>query len=605
MNPTDVDDDAIAAVCAAELRDGFADYNARFRAITQRAQRHFEQRAFGAAHADTVARLELYEVCIAAAQRRLEQLLGTRRTDRALWHRIREHFARAIADLLDQELNKTYFNTLTRRFFRTRGVAADIEFVALGIEPTDHITHPVARHSYAVFEDLTRTCRRLLDDFKFDVPYAHADICAAGIAQALRERLASWAPDAQTPVQISAIELLETVFYRERRAYLVGRVFGVERVSPLVIALVNDADGDGSYGIRADAVLTEREHVALVFGYARSYFQADLPTVGDAVVFLHTLLPRKPVDEFYTVLGRAKQGKTERYRHFFRHLAAQHDERFVHAEGERGMVMAVFTLPSYPLVFKVIRDRFAYPKESVRAEVMDKYALVFNHDRAGRLVDAQEFRWLRFPLRQFAPALLEELLGSCAETATLDGDHVVLAHCYVERRLRPLNLFLREAPPEAALHAVLDYGQAIKDLAGSNVFPGDLVLKNFGVGRHGRVTFYDYDELCLVSECRFRELPDDGDGGVAADSFYVGPHDVFPEQFPRFLGLSEPLRSALLAAHGEIFTMRWWHDLQQQLGDGHRVDLPPYPAHTRLVVPGEPFGVSAGHSAAGARDALC
>ena len=575
-----VQDEAIAEICARELRDGFADYNERFRAITQRAQRHFEQREFAAAHADTVARLELYEVCVAAAQRRLDQLLGTRRADRALWHRIREHFAAAIADLLDQELNKTYYNTLTRRFFRTRGVAADIEFVALDIEPTDRITHPVARHSYAVFGDLSRTCERVLADYKFGVPYAHAGACAARIAQALRERLAHWAPEPDVPVQISAIELLETVFYRERRAYLVGRVFGVERVAPLVIALVNDEEG-----IRADAVLTEREQVALVFGYARSYFQADLPTVGDAIVFLRTLLPNKPIDEFYTVLGRAKQGKTERYRHFFRHLAAHPHERFVHAEGERGMVMLVFTLPSYPLVFKLIRDRFAYPKESVRVEVMDKYTLVFRHDRGGRLVDAQEFRWLRFPRGQFAPQLLEELLTNCAETATLDGDDVVIAHCYVERRLRPLNLYLREADDDAARHAILDYGQAIKDLAGSNVFPGDLVLKNFCVGRHGRVTFYDYDELCLVTECRFRELPTDDDGAAHPDTFYVGPHDVFPEQFPRFLGLRDELRDELLDTHGEIFTMRWWHDLQERIRAGHRVDLPPYPPHARLIAP--------------------
>ena len=577
-----VDDDAIATICANELREGFADYNARFRAITQRARRHFEARAFSAAHADTVARLELYEVCIAAAQRRLEQLLGLRRGDRALWHLIREKFAAAIADLLDQELNKTYYNTLTRRFFRTHGVAADIEFVALDIEPTDAITHPVARHSYAVFGDLARTCQRVLDDFEFDVPYAHGAACAARIAQALTGRLAAWAPPGM-PVQISAIELLETVFYRERRAYLVGRVFGVERVAPLVIALVNEQRADGSHAISADAVLTERAQVALVFGYARSYFQADLPTVGDAVVFLRTLLPNKPVDEFYTMLGRAKQGKTERYRHFFRHLAAHPRESFEHAAGERGMVMLVFTLPSYPLVFKLIRDRFAYPKESVRDDVMEKYTLVFRHDRGGRLVDAQEFRWLRFPRAQFAPALLEELLGACSECVALDGDDVVIAHCYVERRLRPLNLFVREAEPDAALRAILDYGQAIKDLAGSNVFPGDLVLKNFGVGRHGRVTFYDYDELCLVSECRFRELPDDDDEHHQHDTYYVGPHDVFPEQFPRFLGLSERLREALLAAHGEIFTMRWWHDLQTSLAAGHRVDVPPYPPWTRLA----------------------
>jgi len=588
MNPSasenSVTDQAIAEVCARELRDGFADYNARFRAITQRARRHFEAREFAQAHADTVARLELYEVCTAAAQRRLEQLLGTRRGDRALWQRIRAQFAVAISNLLDQELNKTYYNTLTRRFFRTHGVAADIEFVALDIEPTDAITHPVARHSYAVFDDLQRTCQRVLDDFKFDVPYAHGAQCAARIAQALTERLAGWAESGTAP-RISAIELLETVFYRERRAYLVGRVFGVERIAPLVIALVNEESAPGTFGISADAVLVEREHVALVFGYARSYFQADLPTVGDAVVFLRTLLPNKPVDEFYTMLGRAKQGKTERYRHFYRHLQAHPQERFEHAAGERGMVMLVFTLPSYPLVFKLIRDRFAAPKESVRADVMQKYDLVFRHDRGGRLVDAQEFRWLRFPHTQFTPLLLEELLGGCSETVALDGDDLVIAHCYVERRLRPLNLYVREVDADAARNAILDYGQAIKDLAGSNVFAGDLVLKNFGVGRHGRVTFYDYDELCLVSECRFRELPDDDDGHHQQDTYYVGPHDVFPEQFPRFLGLRDELRTALLATHGEIFTMRWWQQLQTALAAGKRADIPPYAAHTRLVAP--------------------
>jgi len=319
--------------------------------------------------------------------------------------------------------------------------------------------------------------------------------------------------------------------------------------------------------------------VEQVFGFARSYFHADLPTVGDAVVFLRTLLPNKSVDELYTVLGRAKQGKTERYRHFFRHLAAHSDETFVHADGERGMVMLVFTLPSYPLVFKLIRDRFAEPKESARDEVMQKYNLVFRHDRVGRLVDAQEFRWLRLPRAQFAPALLGELLDSCADTVALDGDDVVIAHCYLERRMRPLNLYVREVDAERAQLAILDYGLAIKDMAGSNIFPGDLLLKNFGISSHGRAIFYDYDELCLVSECRFRELPDDE---AHADSFYVGPHDVFPEQFPRFLGLNDEQRDALLAAHGEIFTMRWWRDLQVAIDTGYRLDVAPYPAQCRL-----------------------
>jgi isocitrate dehydrogenase kinase/phosphatase len=563
-----------AAEAAALIHAGFEDYHARFRAITQRAQRRFEARDWHGAHEDAVERIELYEVCALRMAAQLEAHLGEALRDRALWHGIRIHYAAVVAHLLDQELYKTWYNTQTRRFFKTRGVDADIEFVALDIEPTDRITHPVARHSYAVWSNLPRVCQAILDGYPFAVAYAHAGLCAIRIAEAVSRRLESWGID---PVR--AIELLQTVFYRERRAYLVGRVLGAERIAPLVIALVHEPGG-----IRADAVLTEREHVAQVFGYTRSYFHADLATVGDAVVFLRTLLPSKPIDELYTVLGRAKQGKTERYRHFFRHLQRDPDELLTHADGERGMVMLVFTLPSYPLVFKLIRDRFAFPKESVREEVMAKYRLVFHRDRAGRLVDAQEFRFLRFPLRRFAAPLLQEILAECRDSAYVDGHDLVVAHCYIERRLRPLNLYLREVGAEAARRAILDYGQAIRDLARSNVFAGDLLLKNFGITRNGRAIFYDYDELCLVAECRFRALPEDeGDGASGSEAWYVGPHDVFPQQFPRFLGLTDELRAALLARHGEIFDVRWWLELQQRIAAGERVDVPPYPASACLT----------------------
>jgi len=574
-------DKALVEVCARELRAGFADYHARFSTITQRAQRRFETRDWQGAQNDTSERIELYERCIGEMVERIERMLGAVPSDRALWSAVRDAYAVAIAGLLDQELYMTWFNTLARRFFRIRGVDAQIEFVALDIDPTDRITHPVARHSYAVWGNLPRICQKILDDYPFSAPYTHAGLCAMRIADALTRRLAHWGEE---PVR--AVELLETVFYRERRAYLVGRIFGAESIAPLVIALVHDA-----HGIRAEAVLVEREYVAQIFGYTRSYLHADLTTVGDAIVFLHTLLPAKPVDEIYTVLGRAKQGKTERYRHFFRHLSADPDEQFVHADGIRGMVMLVFTLPTYPLVFKLIRDRFAFPKDALREEVMAKYRLVFHHDRAGRLIDAQEFRFLRFAKSRFAPALLDELLGECRESAYADGDDIVISHCYVERRLRPLDLYVRESAPALALRAVLEYGRAIKDLARNNIFPGDLLFKNFGLTRHGRTIFYDYDELCFVTDCHFRELPADDDTTPGLDTFYVGPHDVFPEQFPRFLGVEAELREALIREHGEIFDVRWWLDLQRRLRAGETLDVPPYPDALRL--PEQPGGIAA------------
>jgi isocitrate dehydrogenase kinase/phosphatase len=236
-------------------------------------------------------------------------------------------------------------------------------------------------------------------------------------------------------------------------------------------------------------------------------------------------------------------------------------------------------------VFKLIRDRFAPPKDMAREQVQAKYDLVFKHDRVGRLVDAQEFRWLRFPKRQFTPELLDELLTQCRETVSEAGDDLMVHHCYLERRLRPLNLFVREASPEKARAAVLDYGQAIKDLARSGIFPGDLLLKNFGVTRNGRAIFYDYDELCLVQECRFRREPEprNEEEEMSAGAWYhVGEHDVFPEQFPRFLGLPADQLQALMTAHGEIFSVGWWQDLQRSLAAGDYADIAPYPEALRL-----------------------
>lgn len=567
--------DPLALPSALAIRDAFVDYNAQFSSVTKKAKQHFEQRNWAGSRADAITRIELYDHCIAAISDKLSDRMADQSSNAILWQGIRLAYENLISPLLDRELFKTFFNTLTRRFFKTRGVNADIEFIALAIEPTDRITHPVARHNYVVSESLASLFVRVLSDYPFLAPYQNAEVCAKNIADTLQARFEQWPNQ-----EVLAVELLDTVFYRERRAYLVGRVLGRENYAPCILALVNEAAG-----IRVDAVITSRQHAAVLFGYTHSYFHADLPTVGDAVVFLRTLLPGKPIDEIYTVLGRAKQGKTERYRHFFRYLQAHAEQACTHADGERGMVMAVFTLPGYPLVFKLIRDKFAYPKNIAREQVLEKYHLVFKHDRVGRLIDAQEYRHLRFPRDQFTEPMRTELLNECKQSVSQDGTDIVIHHCYVERRLRPLNLYVREMSEELALAAILDYGQAIKDLARSNIFPGDLLLKNFGVTRHGRAIFYDYDELCLVTECRFRKLPaakNEEEEMHHGAWYYVADNDVFPEQFPRFLGLSPLQREALLATHGEIFDSQWWQKIQSDIQAGIFADVPPYPDRLRI-----------------------
>src|SRR5690606_29216038 len=469
---------------AALVLDAFEDYDARFGDLTRRARRRFIRRDWRGAQADALARIELQEDFLPEALGRFEALVGERMRSRPFWAAVRGTYEALTEGRSNAALARTLFNSMSRRFFLTEGVAQALEFHEPGEAASGDPDCPGELRPLPPGADAFQRWSNELRERGF--PHRDLEADAHAIAGTIRQRLP------MGHVQGPTIALLDTVFYRERRAYLVGRIYTAEGPWPLVVALVNEADG-----VRADAVLTEREQVSMLFGYARSWFHADLRRVGDAVAFLHALLPGKPVSELYSVLGRGKQGKTERYREIQRHFAARPDEQLVRADGVRGMVMAVFTPRDLPVVFKVIRDRFAEPKDSVRADIEGKYRLVARRDRVGRLVEAQEFRRLRFPRAAFEPDMLEELLTQCSDTVVAEREVVLLRHCYVERRLRPLDLYARERPEAEARRAVLDYGQAITDLARSGIFPGDLLLKNFGVSRNGRALFYDFDELCL------------------------------------------------------------------------------------------------------------
>lgn len=555
--------------------DAFDDYNARFSDITRRAARHFDRCEWKAQQKSANQRIALYDECIAETIGRLEDRLAERLLARALWLDIHRRYAETIAERIDAELYKTFFNTLTRRLFKTRGVSTGIEFVALDIEPTEHITHPIDRHIYSCHEQPSEAMQRMLlnADVRYNLESLAAD--AERIANRLHHDLLEL-----DPAGLLSLELLKVVFYRDRRAYLIGRAFGQDCWLPCVIALVND-----ERGIRVDAVLTERRQVSVLFGFTYSYFHADLPTIGDAIVFLRTLLPNKPVDELYTVLGRAKQGKTERYRHFFKHLEQANGEQMIEAEGQRGMVMLVFTLPSYPLVFKLVRDHFAPGKKIGREHVLSQYRLVFNHDRVGRLIDAQEYRHLEFDRALFSDELVSLLQSECGRIVRVNPTQVSIAHCFVQRRVRPLDLYIREAEPEAAERAVIDYGQAIRDLARSNLFPGDLFLKNFGVTASRRIVFYDFDEVRRVTSCNFRRLPPArSEDELMSDEpwFTVEAGDAFPEQFQQFMDLSPQHRALFARHHGKLFDPAWWQALRLRLIEQPAGDVSPYPEGVRL-----------------------
>jgi isocitrate dehydrogenase kinase/phosphatase len=564
--------DALVQDCAQTLVDIFADYNSEFRAVTRRAGQRFESRDWRAAQRDAVERIELYDKYVANTVETMRKRLGDEVHERAVWSAIRRRFAELIDPLPDNGFPKTFFSSVTRKTFDTTGVDPAVEFVALDLDPLASVTTQVETKVYVNRGSVELLVEELLADFRFRTPYRDFERSVKMVGDELKASLESGG-ERRT---IERLEVIKEVFYQMTRAYLVGRVEGRGWTLPFVVALRNQESG-----VLVDAIMLEESTVSVLFSFTRSYFHVDLAHVGEVVKFLKSILPRKPVSELYTVLGRAKQGKTERYRELFRHLQLS-DDQFMLAPGEKGLVMVCFTLPSFDVVFKLIRDEFPVQKNILRQDVLQKYDLVFRHDRAGRLVDAQEFKRLKFPKARFAPDLVEELLSETAATVHEEGDFLVIDHMYIERRMTPLNLYVREATREQAEKAVLDYGQAIRDLAVTNIFPGDLLLKNFGVTRHGRVIFYDYDELCLVTDCRFREVPEpryEEDEMLADTWYYVADNDVFPETFINFLGFDAHLKEVFLSAHREVLTAEWWRGIQERLREGDVLEVLPYHKH--------------------------
>jgi isocitrate dehydrogenase kinase/phosphatase len=558
---------AIHAACHA--------FQSQFKTITGRARARFALCDWHGMQADASERLDLYKQVVDQTVTDIHRLLEDRVNDKLVWASIKAVYSGLIADCDDWEIVETFFNSITRRIFATIGVDSRIEFV-----DTDFETPPTqARQSvYRVYDRAPTTAaliETILSDFQPGAAYKDLACDARRVADRIDAHFQALGA-VHGPIRT---EVATSIFYRGKGAYLVGRICRSTTVIPLALALLNTPQG-----VIVDAVLLREHEVSILFSFTRSYFHVEVERPYDMVRFLGSIMPRKRIAELYIAIGYHKHGKTELYRDLLHHLAAS-DDQFAIARGQRGMVMAVFTLPSYDVVFKVIKDRFDTPKDTTRQAVMEQYQLVFKHDRAGRLIDAQEFEHLVFDRRRFSAVLLDELQCVAAQTVVVEAEQVIIKHVYVERRVTPLNLYVREADADAARAAVVDYGYALKDLAATDIFPGDILLKNFGVTRQGRVVFYDYDELCLLMSCVFRSLPQPTtleEEFSAEPWFSVGEHDIFPEELQRFLGLHDALCDVFMQHHADLFDVRFWQQIQARLQAGEVLDIFPYPQSKRL-----------------------
>ena len=585
-------DSPLAYNMAKALLDGFNRHYQLFRGESARAKHRFETADWAGQQRAQRERIEFYDMRVSEAVARLEKEFKAGEQSMDVWHQVKLHYIGLLVNHHQPELGESFFNSVTTKILQRAYFQNDFIFVrpAISTEYIEPRGAPTYRAYYPSQASLADTLQVMLDDFALQGRFADQRRDAERVAAAILGRFHQVKLRANFQLQV-----LSGLFYRNKGAYLVGKIINGFRELPFALPILHDSRGR----FQVDAALFGEDSLQMLFSFARAYFMIDMEVPSAYVQFLRSLMPRKPGAEIYSALGLAKQGKTLFYRDFLSHLNYSTD-RFRIAPGIKGMVMLVFDLPSFPYVFKVIKDFYPPPKDTSREQIKSKYLLVKQHDRVGRMADTLEYSDVGFPLDRFEPELIEEIrrfAPSQLEIADRDGNgemELVLKHVYIERRMIPLNIYLQEAfdmlahPENSAQakrarelleHAVIEYGNAIKDMVAANIFPGDMLWKNFGVTLNGKVVFYDYDEIEYITDCNFRKVPQprNEEEEMSGEVWYsVGPRDVFPETFAPFLLGNAWVREAFMAHHADLLEATFWQTHKARIQAGQMLDVFPY-----------------------------
>ncbi len=566
---------------ANTILNGFNRHFSIFSKITKGAKERFENADWDAERTASRERIKFYDIRVKDAIRDMQKLFDLEPFNSQLWFDVKREYVLLISNHLQPELAESFYNSVFCALFHRDYFGNDYIFVRSAVstefidseKPSYHVYYPAKR-------GFRSSIKQVLLDGGFNLPFENIERDVRNILQALIKHTFPRPRRAHLNFQF---QVISAVFYRNKAAYIVGRAINSNNAVPFAIPILHS----GKDSIFCDAIIIGKQGLNRLFEFSYVYFMVDHPVPSSIVTFLRRLMPTRSKESFYSAIGFHKQGKTVFYRDFLHHLKHSEDE-LMFAPGIKGMVMAVFTLPSYPYVFKVIRDRFPPPKKTTRQEVLDTYRLVKMHDRVGRMSDVLEYSHVALPRERFSEDLLEELYDTCANSVSEEGDQIIIKHLYIERRMTPLNLAVQQAGDAYLDRLMKGYGQAIKELAAANIFPGDLLLKNFGVTGQGqgRVVFYDYDEICYLTECKFRKIPEPmyPEDELAAEPWYsIAANDVFPEQFATFLFANNRVRQAFLKYHRDLLDADFWLQKQANIKAGVYEDVFPYPQKIRFA----------------------
>jgi isocitrate dehydrogenase kinase/phosphatase len=567
---------------ALAMIQGFNKHYTLFRQTCREAKTRFEHGDWLGVHKAVKERIRFYDDRVDECVERLRNEFDAASIDYATWQQIKLLYIGLLLNHKQPELAETFFNSVTTKILHRNYFHNDFIFVrpTISTENLEGDDSQTYRSYYAKEDGLRGAVRKIVADFDWQRPFADLERDVDYVYAAVH-RFLNGMPRREVNFQI---QVLGSAFYRNKAAYIIGKAINGSAEYPFAIPVLHDADGK----LYLDTILLDAWRIGLLFSLSRAYFMVDMEVPSGYVQFLRSIMPAKPRSELYIMLGLGKQGKTMFFRDFIYHVHHSED-KFIMAPGIRGLVMLVFTLPSFPYVFKIIKDIFGASKNMDHATVKRKFMMVKQVDRVGRMADTLEFSNVMFPLKRFDDEVLEELRTLAPSCFEIDGDQLIIKHLYIERRMEPLNIHLdrmeRTNNIEGLEHAIREYGSAIREMAQANIFPGDMLWKNFGVTRYGRVVFYDYDEIEYMTDCNFRRIPPapDFETEMSGEVWYaVAKNDVFPEEFSTFLLASPVLRKTFHKYHSDLLLPKFWQDSQQKIREGHVEDFFPYPVELRF-----------------------
>lgn len=571
---------------AAVILEGFDKHYRIFREASHNARQNFETQNWRGISDLIRGRIDYYDERVRECILVLEEEFDAVNLDKDIWQQVKLHYIGLLTYHHQPELAETFFNSIITRVLNHNYYHNDFIFLRPTIS-TEYIENDEVRSqpTYQAYypksrEDFKETFNAIVISHQLTIPFGDLSKNLDALILAVDEKLGSYAINVNFQIHV-----LTSLFFRNKMAYIIGRIINGDITIPMVIAIhINQRQL-----LEIDAILLNKEELSVLFSFTYSYFLVEMEVPSAYVTFLRSLMPRKPRQEIYTSLGLQKHGKNLFYRDFLHHLHHSTDQ-FRIAPGIKGLVMLVFDLPSYPYVFKIIKDYFPPPKETSRELIKSKYVLVKQHDRVGRMADTLEFSNIAFPLDRFEPSLLAELEKHCPSllsysTNGIGEREMMISHMYIERRMVPLNIVLQNGSDDEVEKSLIEYGNAIKELIAANIFPGDMLFKNFGLTRHGRVVFYDYDEIEYFTDCRIRTIPQarTEEEELSAEVWYhVGPKDIFPESYGTFLLGDARVKKYLLKHHADFFETQTWLNYQNQLKNGYTADHFGYPHHLRF-----------------------